>query len=99
MSAIIKTKRSGYSLKSLLSHGWRMIFSWPECKLLRIGSVLGLAAMVLSVLAAIYFLMVKIFSPADIAVRSWTSLFLAITFFGGLLGLHAGDRAAIPGPR
>ena len=85
----IKTKRSGYSLKSLLSHGWRMIFS-SQIKLLRIGSVLGLAAMVLSVLAAIYFLMVKIFSPADIAVEGWTSLFLAITFFGGLSAFMLG---------
>ena len=85
----IKTKRSGYSLKSLLSHGWRMIFS-SQIKLLRIGSVLGLAAMVLSVLAAIYFLLVKLFSPADIAVEGWTSLFLAITFFGGLSAFMLG---------
>ena len=66
-----------------------MIFS-SQIKLLRIGSVLGLAAMVLSVLAAIYFLMVKIFSPADIAVEGWTSLFLAITFFGGLSAFMLG---------
>ncbi|RCW81069.1 glycosyltransferase [Paracoccus lutimaris] len=85
----IKTKRSGYSLKSLLSHGWRMIFS-SQIKLLRIGSVLGLAAMVLSVLAAVYFLTVKLFFPSDIAVQGWTSLFLAITFFGGLSAFMLG---------
>ena len=85
----IKTKRSGYSLKSLLSHGWRMIFS-SQIKLLRIGSVLGLAAMVLSVLAAVYFLTVKLFFPSDIQVQGWTSLFLAITFFGGLSAFMLG---------
>ncbi|KGJ02423.1 hypothetical protein IT41_17465 [Paracoccus halophilus] len=85
----IRTKRSGYSLKSLLSHGWRMIFS-SQIKLLRIGSVLGLSAMVFSVLAAVYFLVIRIFFPLDIAVQGWTSLFLAITFFGGLSAFMLG---------
>lgn len=85
----IRTKRSGYSLKALLSHGWRMIFS-SQIKLLRIGSVLGLSAMVFSVLAAVYFLVKRIFFPMDIAVQGWTSLFLAITFFGGLSALMLG---------
>ena len=85
----IKTKRSGYSLKSLLSHGWRMIFS-SQIKLLRIGSILGLSAMLFSVVAAAYFLIVRIFYPMDIGVQGWTSLFLAITFFGGLSAFMLG---------
>lgn len=85
----IRTKSSGYSLKSLLSHGWRMIFS-SQIKILRIGSVLGLLAMVFSVVAAAYFLMIRIFWPLDIAVQGWTSLFLAITFFGGLSAFMLG---------
>ena len=39
---------------------------------------------------AIYFLLVKLFSPAEIAVEGWTSLFLAITFFGGLSAFMLG---------
>lgn len=85
----IKTKRSGYSLRSLLSHGWRLIFS-SQIKLLRIGSFLGLVAMVLSVLAAFYFLTVKLFFPSEMDVQGWTSLFLAITFFGGLSAFMLG---------
>lgn len=85
----IKTKSSGYSLKSLLSHAWRMIFS-SQIKLLRIGSVLGLLAMVFSVLAAVYFLTVRLLFPMDITVQGWTSLFLTITFFGGLSAFMLG---------
>ncbi len=85
----IQTKRSGYSLRSLLSHGWRMIFS-SQIKLLRIGSILGLSAMLFSVVAAAYFLIVRIFYPMDIGVQGWTSLFLAITFFGGLSAFMLG---------
>lgn len=85
----IRTKKSGYSLRSLLSHAWRMIFS-SQIKLLRIGSVLGLSAMIFSVIAAIYFLVVRLFFPMDIAVQGWTSLFLSITFFGGLSAFMLG---------
>ncbi|RQP05847.1 glycosyltransferase (plasmid) [Paracoccus sp. MA] len=85
----IRTGRSGYSLKSLFSHAWRMIFS-SQIKLLRIGAGLGLLAMAVSVLAALYFLTVKLFFPADIQVQGWTSLFLAIMFFGGLSAFMLG---------
>ncbi len=85
----IRTKRSGYNLRSLLSHGWRMIFS-SQIKLLRIGSMLGLSAMAFSVLASIYFLTIRLFFPMDIGVQGWTSLFLAITFFGGLSAFMLG---------
>lgn len=85
----IRTGRSGYSLRSLLSHGWRMIFS-SQIKFLRIGAVLGLGAMVFSVLAGAYFLTVRLFFPMDITVQGWTSLFLAIMFFGGLSAFMLG---------
>lgn len=79
----IRTGRSGYSLKSLFAHAWRMIFS-SQIKLLRLGAVVGFAVMGLSILAGIYFLGLKLLFPEDIQVQGWTSLFLAVTFFGGL---------------
>lgn len=79
----IRTGRSGYGLKSLLAHGWRMIFS-SQIKLLRLGAVVGFAAMGVSILAGVYFLGLKFLFPQDIEVQGWTSLFLAVTFFGGL---------------
>lgn len=85
----MRTGRSGYSLRSLLSHAWRMIFS-SQIKLLRIGAVLGLTAMAISVLASVYFLAVKLFYPADIQVQGWSSLFLAMMFFGGLSAFMLG---------
>lgn len=85
----IRTKRSGYRLRSLLSHGWRMIFS-SQIKLLRIGSVVGFSAMMLSILATIYFLIVRLYAPMSVQVQGWTSLFLAITFFGGLSAFMLG---------
>jgi len=85
----IRTGRSGYNLRSLLSHAYRMVFS-SQIKLLRIGALLGLAAMVASVLAALYFLAVRLLFPMDIQVQGWTSLFLAIMFFGGLSAFMLG---------
>lgn len=79
----IRTGRSGYSLKSLFAHAWRMIFS-SQIKLLRLGAVVGFAAMGVSILAILYFLGLKFLFPDDIQVQGWTSLFLAVTFFGGL---------------
>lgn len=85
----IRTKRSGYSLKSLFSHGWRMIFS-SQIKLLRIGSVLGFLAMMVSILAGIYFLVMRLYAPMSIQVQGWTSLILAVAFFGGLSAFMLG---------
>jgi polyisoprenyl-phosphate glycosyltransferase len=85
----IRAKRSGYSIRSLFSHGWRMIFS-SQIKLLRIGSVLGFLAMTVTIVAAIYFLFLRYFAPMSIEVQGWTSLILAISFFGGLSAFMLG---------
>jgi glycosyltransferase involved in cell wall biosynthesis len=85
----IRAKRSGYSIRSLFSHGWRMIFS-SQIKLLRIGSVLGFLAMLLTIVAAVYFLLLRYFAPMSIEVQGWTSLILAISFFGGLSAFMLG---------
>lgn len=79
----ISTGRSGYTLKSLFAHAWRMIFS-SQIKILRLGAIIGFVAVGLSMLAGFYFLFLKLVYPEFINAQGWTSLFLAVTFFGGL---------------
>ena len=78
----IATGQSGYSFRALLSHAWRMIFS-SQIKLLRFGAIAGMATMGLSIIGILYYFGVRVFSPEEITVQGWTSLFLAVTFFGG----------------
>lgn len=85
----IRTGKSGYSLKALFAHAWRMLFS-SQIKLLRYGAVLGIAVLGLSILGMIYFLGLKLLYPEEIQVQGWTSLILAISFFGGLSSFMLG---------
>jgi glycosyltransferase involved in cell wall biosynthesis len=81
--------RSGYGIRALLSHARRMLVS-SEIKPLRLGAAMGIGALGLSVLGGALTLVLKLFYPELIEVRGWTSLFLALTFFGGLLSLLTG---------
>lgn len=81
--------KSGYSFRSLLSHAWRMLFS-SQIKLLRITAIFGFLVLGVASISMIYFLSQKIFWPDTIPTRGWTSLFIAISFFGGLLALMSG---------
>lgn len=81
--------RSGYDLRALLHHARRMLVS-SQVKTLRAGGAIGLAALGLSIVGAIVTLVVKLLFPESIEVRGWTSIFLTLMFFGGLLSLLAG---------
>jgi glycosyltransferase involved in cell wall biosynthesis len=85
----IQSGQSGYSLRSLLSHAWRMLFS-SQIKLLRIGAAMGFAVVTLSLLGSLYFLGLRILAPERIPVQGWTSLFLLVSLLGGLLALMMG---------
>jgi glycosyltransferase involved in cell wall biosynthesis len=82
-------RRSGYGLRSLLSHARRMLVS-SQIKPLRLGAAVGLAAVVLSVLGAVAVFVIKFLVPEAVEVSGWTSLILAIFFFGGLTTLLVG---------
>ncbi len=84
-----KETQSGYSLRTLLSHARRMLVS-AQTKWLRVGTTIGIAALALGAILAIYVLVVRIVSPGSIEVRGWLSLFLAVVFFGGLSSLLLG---------
>ena len=80
---------SGYRLRSLLGHARRLLVS-SEIKPLRVGGAVGVGALGLGVVGGALTLILKLVRPELIAVRGWTSLFLALTFFGGLLSLLLG---------
>ncbi len=88
-SRYVQTGRSGYTLKALFSHAWRMLFS-SQIKALRLMSLAGFAVAVASFLGAAYFLALRVLRPELIAVQGWTSLFLAVSFFGGFLAMMVG---------
>lgn len=85
----VTTGKSGYNFRSLLSHGWRMIFS-SQVKMLRIGALFGFFVLGIASVAMLYFLSLKLFWPDAIQTQGWTSLFLATSFFGGLLAFMSG---------
>lgn len=76
-------RKSGYRLRSLLSHARRMLVS-SQLKPLRLGAAVGMAAVILSLLGAAAVFILKLLVPEAIEVRGWASLMLAIFFFGGL---------------
>ena len=82
-------KKSGYNFFGLLNHAIRMIVS-SQTKILRIGTVFGLLAMLFSITFGLYIFFGKLFYPGFAEVSGWTSLFLLILFFGGLISFISG---------
>ena len=85
----ISTGKSGYRLKTLVAHAWRMLFS-GQIRILQASTVLGMVVTVLSMMTACFIVLLKLTYPAAITVRGWPSLMVAITFFGGLILLLLG---------
>lgn len=80
---------SGYSFRGLLTHARRAMIS-SQTKWLRTAAMIGLLSLLVSVGAGTYVLLERALDPTSIDVRGWTSLFLAIAFFGGLGSLLLG---------
>lgn len=85
----VEEKRSGYGLGSLVRHAGRMLAS-SKLTFLRLGSAIGLFALVCSVLMSLAVVGIKLFDPRAIQARGWVSLVILISFFGGLISLLAG---------
>lgn len=85
----IQSGKSGYSLKSLLSHSRRMLVS-SNLKVLRMGALFGFIATLLSIIAAIGLIITKVVNPESILTQGWASTILAITTFGGLTLMFLG---------
>lgn len=78
-------RRSGYNLRTLLSHFWRMVLS-SGTKGLRLVSVLGVVFAVLGLVLVAYLLVVYTFFDPDTEVRGWASTMVVLLFgFGATL--------------
>ena len=84
-----ETGRSGYTLRSLVSHAWRMLFS-SQIKALRATALLGFAVTALAFLGGAYTLLRRLLRPEAIEVQGWTSLFLATSLLGGMIIMMLG---------
>lgn len=80
----ITTGKSSYNIKSLFSHGRRMLFS-NQIRPLRMVGLFGVLAVVFAAMMALWILGVKLLDPAAIDARGWVSLFLLTSFLGGTI--------------
>ncbi len=79
----IETGKSGYTLKSLISHASRLLQS-SNVKYIRFGAVLGVLAMFIGVFGSLVVLFKKLFYPELITSDGWTSLIIVTFLLGGL---------------
>jgi hypothetical protein len=77
------TAGSGYTVIGLFSHARRLLVS-SQTRWLRLGAGFGFLSLAVSAVLFLVILLWKLIDPESIVVRGWSSLFLAITFFGGL---------------
>lgn len=75
--------QSGYRLLSLLRHARRLLVS-SEMRFAKFALALGAGTSLLSVVAGIVILLIKLISPETILLQGWTSVILTVLFFGGL---------------
>ncbi len=85
----ISTGQSGYRLRSLLSHGRRMIAS-SQLKILRLGVLFGLIVLGVSAASSVALVLIRLLMPELIAIQGWASQILVTTFFGGFCILLLG---------
>jgi glycosyltransferase involved in cell wall biosynthesis len=85
----VEHSTSGYSVRKLLSHARRLVVS-SDTKIVRLGAFIGFGTMFIALFFGCKVLFEKIVNPEAIPVQGWTSLFLAISFFSGLLAVMSG---------
>ena len=80
-------RSSGYSARRLLSHFWRLIMT-SGTRPLRLIALMGLFAMLVAVLLAVFALWMKI--RQEVPVQGWASLIIISCFFFGSILLALG---------
>ncbi|MBU1213277.1 MAG: glycosyltransferase [Alphaproteobacteria bacterium] len=85
----IQTGQSGYSIGKLASHARRLLFS-SHLRVLRLVTALGAIVVAASIIAGTSILILKFMNSPLIGAVGWTSLFLSVTFFGGVVVLLLG---------
>ena len=84
-----ETGGSGYSLRALIRHAFRMLYS-SQLRFLGIGLGIGATLCAVALLGGLYFLGVKLIAPERIGVQGWTSLVLLICFTSGMMAAMLG---------
>lgn len=79
----LRTGQSGYKLRSLISHAWRMIFS-AHLRVLRFFTVAGALTIALSAVFAAILIIGNLIWPTFVAVRGWSSIMVTTMFFAGV---------------
>jgi len=79
----VRTGKSGYGIRSLIAHAWRMVFS-AHLRLLRFAALLGAFTTALALFLAVALVVSNLVWPHLVDVRGWASQMVAITFFGGV---------------
>lgn len=79
----MRTGKSGYRLRTLLAHAWRMLFS-SHLQILQLSTVLGLSTVAITILIVVGVTLWKLIFPSSIPVQGWTSLIVVLSFFGGV---------------
>ena len=75
-------RRSGYSLRRLLSHFWRLVLS-AGTRPLRLIAVMGFGSILLAMGLSAHAVWAKI--AYQVPIQGWTSLFTAVCLFSGLI--------------
>jgi undecaprenyl-phosphate 4-deoxy-4-formamido-L-arabinose transferase len=87
-------RSSGYRLRSLLSHYWRMVLTGGT-RLLRITSLMGLLAAVVGFGLAVTIVAIRLFG--DVAVAGWASVMVVALIGGGAVLMALGVVAEYVG--
>lgn len=85
---LIKGHRSGYTFRKLLSHARRMLIS-AHTKILRIGALIGLLGLFISLFYGSYVILLKIIFP-NILIHGLASSLIVTLFFGGTIAFLIG---------
>ncbi|WP_172982532.1 glycosyltransferase [Phyllobacterium sp. SYP-B3895] len=80
----ITTGKSGYRMRSLLSHARRLLIS-SQIKVLRVGALFGFSVALISALTGFGVLVLSLLDPGAITEPGWTSIMVTTIFFGGTI--------------
>lgn len=85
----IETGKSGYRLRSLLSHARRMLIS-SHLKVLRTVTLFGLIVFAVSVLTSLMLVIARMLSLYEASVTGWTSTIVTLNLYGGIIVMLIG---------
>ena len=80
----IQNKKSGYNLAKLLSHARKLMMSSGP-RVMRIASIVGSVIILSSAIGAVLLVLYHLYGESSDLVKGWSSLFIVVVFFGGVI--------------